>query len=125
MAESLRTLLTSTAIFVLILAAWVVAEVLHRRGKVAAACRQAQPLVDRRASRSDALTELGQPWGDRGAADLPELERLFASPPQEADSLRRHLHGPNRVLIYTTNDYIMFVHFDGTDRAAEAECFHQ
>jgi hypothetical protein len=125
MAKALRAFLIAVVAFSVVLAGLAVAEITRRRAQVRGACERAQALIDRGATRTEAIRELGPPWGDRGAEDLPTLERLFASPPQEAETLKRHLTGANRVLIYSTNDYIMFVLVDGKDRATEAECFHQ
>jgi hypothetical protein len=125
MAKPLRAFFIVVAIFTVVLAGLAVAEITRRRAIVRGACERAQALIDRGATRMDAIRELGPVWGDHGAEDLRRLARLFASPPQEAETLKRHLTGANRVLIYSTNDYIMFVHVDGTDRAVEAECFHQ
>ena len=124
MSSGLRVVLTAAAALVGVLVAFAGWHQYQMRAKVTAACQQAQPLVERRAERREVLQLLG-PGTEYGAADLPSLARAFASPPHEGASLHRHLQGSNKVVIYSTNDYIRFVHLDGAGRVVEVECFQQ
>ena len=124
MSSSLRVILTAAAALVGVFVAFVGWYQYQMRAKVTAACQEAQPLVERRAERREIVQVLG-PGTEYGAADLPSLARSFASPPHEGASLQRHLQGSNKVVIYSTNDYIRFVHLDGAGRAVEVECFQQ
>lgn len=75
----------------------ILKEGLRIREAVAAACRKAQPLVDRRASRGEVVSVLGPGF-------LPAQDGR---------------------LIYSTSEYIMYISFDSSNVAVKAECVNQ
>ena len=99
-----RQLLFVLAIVVPILGGMLVQHGCRIRKAVAAACQQAQPLIDRRASRVEVLGALGPGWIPDGTS----------APGSKAGRV-----------IYSTGEYIMYISFDSTDHAVKAECVNQ
>jgi len=65
------------------------------------------------------------PPAEYSSADAEWLGREFGQSSDKRTSLREHLRGANRVLVFSESNSIMLVYVDEESKAFRAECFLQ